>query len=227
GVPTFDIPGSGQFCTTLANTGYPAFPIWTPSEGFPLPGRMTNLISVARIPTFLQGTGGNTYGFSVQNAIPADNTTLYSLDVSLLATEMEKTYIGRLARMFAFYKGSIVLRFTYTGPKQSSGKLLIAYTPPGGARPTSREEAMLGTNIIWDFGLQSTCTFVIPYISISSRRFANTTGTIFSYDGYVTVWYQTAVVFAPNCPSSAVVLVTAAAGEDLEYTGFMDTAYYQ
>nr|AGJ03164.2 polyprotein [Pigeon picornavirus B] len=227
GVPTFDIPGSGQFCTTLANTGYPAFPMWTPSEEFPLPGRMTNLISVARIPTFLQGTDNNVYGFTVQNVIPSNQTLLYELDVSLLAVQMERTYIGRLARMFAFYRGSIVLRFTYTGPKQSSGKLLIAYTPPGGSRPATREEAMLGTSIIWDFGLQSTCTFVIPYISISSRRFANTTGTIFSYDGYVTVWYQTAVVFAPGCPTMAEVLVTAAAGEDLEYTGFMDTAYYQ
>nr|QDY92329.1 polyprotein [Sharp-tailed sandpiper Picornavirus B-like] len=226
GVPTFSIPGSEQFGTTLANSGFPAYPVWEPVPKFPIAGRCNNFLSVARIPTYIYNTDNSTFYWEITNKMPDDELIL-DFDLSLLSNDFQGTYIARLARMFAFYRGTLDFKFLYCGPRQSTGKVLVAYTPPGGAKPTTREEAMLGTHIIWDFGLQSTLSFPVPYVSVSPYRYANRTGDIFSYDGWITMWYQTAVVVAPGCQSAVRFLATLCAGDDFSLRGYMDTAYYQ
>nr|QDY92321.1 polyprotein [Red-necked stint Picornavirus B-like] len=225
GVPVFEIPGSQQFMTTLANDGFPAFPIWTPMPEFPMAGHVQNLLSVARLPTIMK-FGDKNY-IEVQNKAVGENELIQAFDLSLLANEFEPTYLARFARLFAYYRGSIILRLMYTGAKQTTGKILVAYTPPGGEQPTTRTEAMLGTHVIWDIGLQSSVEFPIPFVSVSPFRYVNRSGNIFSYDGWITIWYQTAIVTAPSAPTTANIVVTAAAGADFSVRGFMDTAYYQ
>nr|AXF38654.1 MAG: polyprotein [Avocet picornavirus B] len=223
GVPVREIPGSSQFMTTLPLDGNPAYFNWTETPEFPLAGEFENLLAVARIPTFVRVD--DQFGFEVANKLGTEE--VWHMDLSLLSRGVASSYLGRFVRLFAHYKGSLVVNFTYTGSKFSTGKLLVAYTPPGGAKPNSREEAMKGTHVIWDFGLQSTLQFVVPYISASIMRFANQTGNMLSYDGYLQVFYQTSVVFPPNSPTTADVLVSVAAGEDFTVRGPMDTASYQ
>nr|AXF38656.1 MAG: polyprotein [Avocet picornavirus B] len=225
GLPVFQIPGSSQFVTTLANDGYPAYPVWNEVPRFPLAGRVDNFLSVARIPTFCTlGDGGKLYLEVSTNQAAA---RLLNLDLSLLSKQFDSTYVARLARMFGYYRGTLTLSLMYCGPKMSSGKFLVAYTPPGGNAPETRDEAMLSTHVIWDVGLQSTLTFPIPYVSAGPYRYANKTGSILSYDGFVTMFYQTSVVFAPNAGTSAKFLATLAAGSDFSLHGLMDTPAYQ
>nr|QIS87936.1 MAG: polyprotein [Wendell virus] len=227
GLPVFQVPGSQEFMTTLPNDGMPAYPVWSAMPTFPQPGRVTNLLSVARIPTLLRIQNGDSiFGIAVTNK-PTMNDNIYTFDLSVLANGFGSTYVSRLARMFGYYRGSIVLNLMFVGPKQSTGKLLVAYTPPGGRAPTSREDAMLGTSVVWDIGLQSTLTFPIPYISTSPYRYANRTGDTASFDGWLTIWYQTAILVAPGCAPTCDILVFAAAGEDFSLHCLMDTAYYQ
>ena len=104
----------------------------------------------------------------------------------------------------------------FTGSFMATGKMLIAYTPPGSAQPATREAAMLGTHIVWDFGLQSSVTLVIPWIS-NTRFRAVKTGGVYDYyaTGIVTIWYQTNFVVPPDTPTEANIIALGAAQKTL------------
>nr|QUS52755.1 polyprotein [Mute swan feces associated sapelovirus 2] len=233
GIPTFQVPGSGQFMTTLRNEGYPAYPDFEKTHSFPLPGRVRNLSEIIQVGTFArltQDASGINYRkliLSVSNNATNLANPIASWDMSLLSTTFEGTTLSRLSRMYANYRGSIKLNFMYCGAAMITGKLLISYTPPGGSQPTSRQEAMLSTHVVWDIGLQSTVSFTIPFISLSQYRNVNEDGNALSYNGYITLWYQTAMVAPANIPTESYIVCLVSGADDFVLRGPMDTAYYQ
>ncbi|ACG63545.1 polyprotein [simian sapelovirus 2] len=230
GLPMREIPGSMQFLSMQRDAGIPVYPEFEKTHGFRLPGRVTNFLEVARVGTIvaMQSTSNQSsqlyYTLDLTQNI--QTTVLQTIDVSLLSDQMQTTYLSRLAKQYANYRGSILLEFIFCGSQMATGKLLIAYTPPGGSRPTTRQEASLGTNIIWDLGLQSTCKFPIPYISSSQYRQTNVRETILSYNGWVTIWYQTAIVVPPGAPSTCQLVCLASASDNFVFRIPSDNDYY-
>ncbi|AVX29480.1 polyprotein [Marmot sapelovirus 2] len=226
GVPVFTIPGSGQFMTTLRNEGFPTLPDFEATHSHRIPGRVHNLLEIAQVDTMCSPGQTSPYlALDVSNNI--GDGPIASWDMSLQSTLMSTTTLARLAKWFMNYRGSVQLTFTFCGSAMATGKFLIAYTPPGGDPPTTRTNAMLGTHIIWDVGLQSSCTLVVPWISQTQYRFANVSGNSFSYAGYITFWYQTAVVVPPNTPTTCQIVVFASACKDFQMRLPTDNAYFQ
>ncbi|AEP16571.1 polyprotein [Quail picornavirus QPV1/HUN/2010] len=239
GVPTFQVPGSGQFVSTLRNAGYPLYAHFEPTHSFENPGRFVNLLEVAMIGTFADV--GQTQAASEEipdgtaittkmNAVVGNlvtKTKVFSLDISLSAKYLANTYVGMLAKMFQQYRGSLKYTFTYCGSSMVTGKLLIAYTPPGGTEPTDREQAMLGTHMVWDIGLQSSVSFTVPYISVSQYRMTSGENTAISVCGWISMRYQTSFVYPPGTPTTSQIITTVAAGEDFQFRVPMDNAYFQ
>nr|QUS52757.1 polyprotein [Mute swan feces associated sapelovirus 3] len=235
GVPTFLTPGSGAFGTVLRNAGMPTILDFQPTHDLEPPGRISNLLEMAMVATMCDCS---TDSAPVQNSQPSrpyfsvpvsqvENGALWETDITPTSLALTSTTLGRLCRMYRDYRGSIKFNFTATCAKQIKGKILIAYTPPGGQKPQNRTEAMLGTHTVWDLGLQSTICFTVPYVSVSQYREANTDGTVFSYCGWLTVWRQTMFTVPINIPGTVDVLVTANACDDFVLRIPIDTAYYQ
>nr|QXV86631.1 polyprotein [Sapelovirus sp.] len=233
GVPVFEIPGSGMFMTTLRNSGFPTLPDFQSTHGMTIPGRVTNLMEIAQVDTICNANANGSatnpaFLLRVTNGQPtATQGPIMSWDMSLSSGLLAPTALARICKWFAFYRGSIQLTFVFCGSAMATGKFLIAYTPPGGDPPATRTQAMLATHVIWDVGLQSSCTMVIPWISQTQYRYANISGNTMSYAGYITMFYQTCVVVPPGAIPTCEIVVFASACKDFQVRLPTDNAYFQ
>lgn len=227
GVPVFDVPGSGQFITTIRNSGFPVFPDYEESPMANIPGKVNNLLEVMQVDTFCTPDMDNMHLTIDVTSPDALATRIASWDMSLNANLLSSTYLARCTRWFSNYRGSLNLTLMFCGSAMATGKFLVAYTPPGGQAPTTRTEAMLGTHTVWDVGLQSSINFVIPWISQTAYRFGHMPGSVLSYRGYITLFYQTHVVVPPGAPGTCQIVVLASAAKDFVCRCPTDSAYYQ
>lgn len=230
GVPVFEVPGSRQFMTTLRNSGYPALPEFEETPAHHIPGEVTNLLEVAQVDTFCDASPNSDNSVSLTIDVSAQTGPaghIRTWDMAMTSKLLAPTYLARLAKWFTHYRGSINLTFMFCGSAMATGKVIIAYTPPGGNSPTTRKEAMLGTHIVWDVGLQSSCTFTIPYISQSQYRYGNVAGNVLTYDGWISVFYQTNIVVPPGAPNQCSIVVLASAARDFVFRLATDNAYFQ
>nr|UMO75548.1 MAG: polyprotein [Coypu sapelovirus 1] len=210
GVPTIALPGSGQFVTTLNMEPVPVYPLFCPTSGFENPGRVKNLLEVARIPTFV-----NNFGFDVNVVTTADDTApLFVSKLSFLSDFFKGSYLGNFVRFYSMYRGSIIVDFIFTGPKMATGKFLVAYTPPGNGRPTTRLQASQATSVVWDIGLQSCLSFTIPYYESTMFRTVSVANDFTSMFGFLSFWYQTSIIVPPNTPTTCKILMMVRAGKD-------------
>nr|YP_164823.1 VP3 [anativirus A1] len=232
GVPTFQVPGSQQFMTTLRNDGFPVMPDFEKTHSFNLPGRVRNLLEVAQIPTLVTGLKEGTEGWhrpwlvNIEQSMNS-GAQIFQMDMSLMSVNFESTYLGQLARMYAQYRGDVIITLTFCGTAMTTGKILIAYTPPGANPPADRTEAMLGTHVVWDIGLQSSVTMAIPFISTVQARYTGVEESTLSYCGYITAWLQTKLVHPAGVPTTSPIVVYASASNNFTFKCPIDSAYFQ
>lgn len=216
GIPTTNTPGSYQFMTTDEDSSACMLPDFTPTQEIHIPGEVTNLQALCQVESIMEIN--NVEGKSGVERLSLEVSAQTDLDRQLFALEvtfkqdsiMSKTLCGIVCSYFTQWSGSLEITFMFTGSFMSTGKLLLAYTPPGGAAPTSREDAMLGTHVVWDFGLQSSITLVVPWICGGYYRDV-ARATNYYASGYVTGWYQTNLVIPPNFPTTANIVCLLAA----------------
>nr|UYI58774.1 polyprotein [Scotophilus kuhlii picornavirus] len=226
GIATFNVPGSGEFVTTIRNSGFPALPDFEETPMHKIPGEVSNLLEVAQIDTFCTvSEGSNVLNLDVTSQGVGQRIAVW--DLSLDSNFLSSTYLSKMTRWFSNYRGSLNITFMFCGSKMATGKLLLAYTPPGGEAPATRKEAMLATHMVWDLGLQSACTFTVPWISQTAYRMGHTGGNVLSYRGYITVFYQTHIVVPPGAPSTCQLTVLASAASDFVCRAPTDSAYFQ
>nr|ATA62813.1 polyprotein [Human rhinovirus sp.] len=218
GLPVMLTPGSGQFLTTDDMQSPSVLPYFHPTQEIFIPGEVKNLVELCQVDTMVPLNNTNTsknridmYALPLTRQ-PKTAVKLFTIPIDIASSPLNTTLLGEIASYYTHWTGSIRLSFMFCGSANSSLKLLIAYTPPGAPEPTKRKEAMLGTHIVWDVGLQSTCSLVIPWVSAS--HFRNTTPDTYSKAGFVTCWYQTNFVTAPEAPSTADIICLVSACKD-------------
>uniref|UniRef100_A0AAU7PJ66 Genome polyprotein n=1 Tax=Duck sapelovirus TaxID=3163392 RepID=A0AAU7PJ66_9PICO len=232
GVPTFQVPGSQQFMTTLRNDGFPVMPDFEKTHSYNLPGRVRNLLEVAQIPTLMTGLKSGSEVFHRPWLIEVPDSMnsgekIFQMDMSLMSVNFESTYLGQLARMYAQYRGDVLITLMFCGTAMTTGKVLVAYTPPGAEAPATRTEAMLGTHVVWDIGLQSSVTMAVPFISTVQARYTSEEDSTLSYCGYITAWLQTKFVHPAGVPSPSTLVAFAAASNNFTFKCPVDNAYFQ
>lgn len=207
GLPVFITPGSAQFLTTDDTQSPSALPYFHPTKEIFIPGEVKNLSEICQVDSMIpvNNVEANKNSVNMYSVVLSKQTDpaeeVFAIPVDVASQPLATTLIGEIASYYTHWTGSIRISFMFCGSANTSLKLLIAYTPPGVPKPTSRKEAMLGTHLVWDVGLQSTASMVIPWVSASHYRF--TTPDIYTLAGYVTCWYQTNLVVAPNTPTTA------------------------
>nr|QXL74846.1 polyprotein [rhinovirus A101] len=210
GLPVMLTPGSGQFLTTDDAQSPSALPYFHPTKEIFIPGRVTNLSEICQVDSMIpinntvaghKKVGMYAVRVGVQTASARE---VFAIPVDVASQPLATTLIGEIASYYTHWTGSIRFSFMFCGTANTSLKLLIAYTPPGVAKPDSRTKAMLGTHVVWDVGLQSTVSMVVPWVSASHYRL--TTPDTYSKAGYITCWYQTNFVVPPSTPSTADII---------------------
>nr|UBI50723.1 polyprotein [rhinovirus A24] len=210
GLPVMITPGSGQFLTTDDFQSPSALPWFHPTKEISIPGQVRNLVELCQVDTLIpiDSVAANiksTNMYTVTLTRETDTAKeIFAIKVDIASHPLATTLIGEIASYYTHWTGSLRFSFLFCGTACTTLKLLIAYTPPGIRKPENRKEAMLGTHVVWDVGLQSTISMVVPWVSAS--HFRNTTPDKYSLAGYITCWYQTNLVVPPNTPTTAKML---------------------
>nr|AUN27640.1 polyprotein [Coxsackievirus A16] len=231
-IPTELKPGTNQFLTTDDGVSAPILPGFHPTPPIHIPGGVRNLLGICRVETILEVNNLKT------NETTPMQRLCFPVSVQSKTGELcaafradpgrdgpwQSTILGQLCRYYTQWSGSLEVTFMFAGSFMATGKMLIAYTPPGGNVPADRITAMLGTHVIWDFGLQSSVKFVIPWISNTHYR-AHARAGYFDYytTGIITIWYQTNYVVPIGAPTTAYIVALAAAQDNFTMKLCKDT----
>nr|BCD33949.1 polyprotein [Enterovirus G] len=216
GIPVMNTPGSYQFLTTDEDSSPCVLPDFTETQEIHIPGEIHNLQALCQVESMLEINNVSTAGRNARLLLPvtaqeAPDGQLFALEVTFKNNSiMSKTLCGVICSYYTHWSGSLEITFMFTGSFMTTGKLLLAYSPPGGAAPTTREDAMLGTHVVWDFGLQSSITLVVPWICGGYYRDVAQNSAYYN-SGYVTGWYQTNMVIPPGFPNTANIICLLAA----------------
>nr|5OSN_C Chain C, Capsid protein [Enterovirus E]6T40_C Chain C, VP3 [Enterovirus F]6T48_C Chain C, VP3 [Enterovirus F]6T4C_C Chain C, VP3 [Enterovirus F] len=221
GIPTLYTPGSGQFLTTDDFQTPCMLPKFQPTPVIDIPGEVKNFLEVVQVESLVEINNVESAEGVARYRIPLNVQDAMDGQIMALRVDpgidgpMQSTLLGVFTRYYAQWSGSLDFTFMFCGTFMTTGKVIIAYTPPGGDQPTNRRQAMLGTHVVWDFGLQSSITLVVPWISSGHFRGTTLENTIYKYRyyeaGYITMWYQTNMVVPPNFPTTASILMFVAA----------------
>nr|QHD64830.1 RdRp [Erysiphe necator associated picorna-like virus 1] len=134
---------------------------------------------------------------------------------------IKKPPISVLSSCFAYWRGSIELRFDFVSSQFHNGRLLIAYIPAADKTVSvTMDEARASMYTIYDLQERKTCSFVVPYISdnIWQHRTSGMSGERTSHPilGSVRVYILNPLVCPETVSSKIDVLVYIRGGDSFE-----------
>nr|ANI70115.1 polyprotein [Rhinovirus B]QED08813.1 polyprotein [Rhinovirus B] len=225
GLPTTTLPGSGQFLTTDDRQSPSALPSYEPTPRIHIPGKVRNLLEIIQVDTLipmnnLQGSD-EVSNYLIPLTANKQNGQIFGTKLFIGDGVFKTTLLGEIAQYYTHWSGSLRISLMYTGPALSSAKLILAYTPPGAQGPTNRKDAMLGTHVVWDIGLQSTIVMTIPWTS--GVQFRYTDPDTYTSAGYLSCWYQTSLILPPNTAGQVYLLSFISACSDFKLRLMKDT----
>ncbi|AAQ73078.1 polyprotein [Echovirus E15] len=231
GLPVLNTPGSNQFLTSDDYQSPCALPQYDVTPPMHIPGEVRNLMEIAEVDSVMpiNNTQGHlqsvdAYRVRVTTGSHTTSSPIFSFQLNPGGSSvMKRTLLGEILNYYAHWSGSLKLTFLFCGSAMATGKLLVAYSPPGASVPKSRKDAMLGTHIIWDVGLQSSCVLCVPWISQTHYRLVDQ--DIYTAAGYITCWYQTSIVVPPETPTQCDILGFVSACNDFSVRMLKDTPF--
>nr|AGS09864.1 polyprotein [Poliovirus 1] len=232
GLPVMNTPGSNQYLTADNFQSPCALPEFDVTPPIDIPGEVKNMMELAEIDTMipfdLSATKKNTmemYRVQLSDKPHTDDPILCLSLSPATDPRLSHTMLGEILNYYTHWAGSLKFTFLFCGSMMATGKLLVSYAPPGADPPKKRKEAMLGTHVIWDIGLQSSCTMVVPWISNTTYR--QTIDDSFTEGGYISVFYQTRVVVPLSTPREMDILGFVSACNDFSVRLLRDTTHIE
>ena len=229
GLPTMNTPGSTQFLTSDDFQSPSAMPQFDVTPEMHIPGEVRNLMEIAEVDSVVpvnntdaNVNGMDAYRIPVQVSKVGEQVFGFQLEPGS-GSVLCRTLLGEILNYYTHWSGSIKLTFMFCGSAMATGKFLISYAPPGAGFPTNRKEAMLGTHVIWDVGLQSSCVLCVPWISQTHYRFVQ--HDVYTDAGYITCWYQTSLVVPAETPQQCTILCFVSACNDFSVRLLKDTPF--
>nr|AIB00460.1 polyprotein [Poliovirus 1] len=232
GLPVMNTPGSNQYLTADNFQSPCALPEFDVTPPIDIPGEVKNMMELAEIDTMipfdLSGKKKNTmemYRVRLSDKPHTDDPILCLSLSPASDPRLSHTMLGEILNYYTHWAGSLKFTFLFCGSMMATGKLLVSYAPPGADPPKKRKEAMLGTHVIWDIGLQSSCTMVVPWISNTTYR--QTIDDSFTEGGYISVFYQTRIVVPLSTPREMDILGFVSACNDFSVRLMRDTTHIE
>nr|QKE55042.1 MAG: polyprotein [Picornaviridae sp.] len=186
---------------------------WSPAVSDPtwLAGEYKTMSQIARIPSVTQ-----LISWKGGSAAPA-GTILARFPVSTSNMVESSTWMSFAMQFYTHWRGTLLFNLTFCGARQQNGKVLVSFLPLSTYSDLDLEQLMSGTYTIWDVGLNSTLSFVVPYCSSTVWK---TIGSASSLDltqnmGMVYVAVYNPLVTPVGTPE-AKFFVTWAGGDDFQ-----------
>nr|AXG50466.1 polyprotein [enterovirus B79] len=231
GLPVLNTPGSTQFLTSDDYQSPSAMPEYDVTPVLRIPGEVHNLMEIAEVDSVvpvnnLKDTINtiNAYGIPVSASNSSRDEAIFAFQLDPgHSSVLSRTLLGEILNYYAHWSGSLKFTFLFCGSAMATGKILLSYSPPGAKVPEKRKDAMLGTHIIWDLGLQSSCVLCVPWISQSHYRLVQQDE--YSAAGFISGWYQTNIIVPPNTPTDCRVLCFVSACNDFSVRMLRDTPF--
>ncbi|AAQ02679.1 polyprotein [Coxsackievirus A17] len=231
GLPVMNTPGSNQYLTADNFQSPCALPEFDVTQPIDIPGEVKNLMEIAEIDTMipldLSESKKNTmdmYRVQLQASPSNRDTPILCLSLSPASDpRLSFTMLGEILNYYTHWAGSLKFSFLFCGSMMATGKILVSYAPPGAQPPKTRKDAMLGTHLIWDIGLQSSCTMVVPWISNTAYR--RTIKDDFTEGGYISMFYQTKIVVPASTPTTMDIIGFVSACNDFSVRLLRDTTH--
>nr|AFJ04538.1 polyprotein [Human cosavirus E/D] len=214
-IPTRPFHHSYQFSSTVPDVTEPAYGMTVAPPRDYMPPPVDDLASLAKVPSFVTVTVDKPY-FEVTNA--KSTGPLFKSNVVLSDLHYQHTLVSQIGTFFGNYRGSLQFDLIACTTAMTRGKLLLAYTPPGANAPETIEQAMMATYSIWDLGLQSTFSFVVPFVSTVDFRVNNVSiSSAVNADGWFTIFLLNPLTYPPNTPPTQHIVLMLAGGQDFSY----------
>nr|WAB71078.1 polyprotein [Coxsackievirus A13] len=230
GLPVMNTPGSNQYLTSDNFQSPCALPEFDVTQPIFIPGEVKNMMELAEIDTMIpmdlsdgKRNSMEMYRVKLSDAGSRDKPILCLSLSPASDPRLSYTMLGEILNYYTHWAGSLKFSFLFCGSMMATGKLLVAYSPPGAQPPQDRKSAMLGTHVIWDIGLQSSCTMVVPWISNTSYR--RTVKDDFTEGGYISMFYQTRIVVPASTPTTMDILCFVSACNDFTVRLLRDTTH--
>ncbi|AAX47038.1 polyprotein [Enterovirus B77] len=233
GLPVLNTPGSNQFLTTDDYQSPCAMPEYDVTPLMHIPGEVSNLMEIAEVDSVVPVNNLSdkvntieTFGIPVSASDSAQTAAIFTFQLDPgRSPVLKRTLLGEILNYYAHWSGSIKLTFLFCGSAMATGKILLAYSPPGAGVPTKRKDAMLGTHVIWDIGLQSSCVLCVPWISQTHYRLVDQDE--YTAAGYISGWYQTNLIVPPSTPTKCEILCFVSACNDFSVRMLRDTPFIE
>ncbi len=233
GLPVLNTPGSNQFLTSDDFQSPSAMPQFDVTPMMHIPGEVKNLMEIAEVDSLVPVNNVPEKVNSLEAFQIPVSTGSHSGEGAIFAFQLDPgsgsvlkhTLLGEILNYYAHWSGSLRFTFLFCGTAMTTGKLLIAYSPPGANVPENRKDAMLGTHMVWDVGLQSSCVLCVPWISQTHYRQVKT--DVYTSAGYISGWYQTSIVVPPKTPTECKILCFVSACNDFSVRLLKDTPFIE
>nr|QMT62774.1 polyprotein [Enterovirus C99] len=229
GLPVLVTPGSSQYLTSDDFQSPCAIPNFDVTPPIHIPGEVKNMMELAEIDTLIpmnsvSGKANTMYMYRIPLSTTGSTDPIFCLSLSPASDQrLQYTMVGEILNYYTHWTGSLRFTFLFCGSMMATGKLILTYSPPGASPPKTRKDAMLGTHIIWDLGLQSSCTMVAPWISNTVYR--RCVKDDFTEGGYITCFYQTRIVVPASTPTNMAMLSFVSACPDFSVRLLRDTTH--
>nr|ABM54521.1 polyprotein [Enterovirus C99] len=229
GLPVLVTPGSSQYLTSDDFQSPCALPNFDVTPPIDIPGEVKNMMELAEIDTLIpmnsvSGKANTMEMYRIPLNTTGSKDPIFCLSLSPASDQrLQYTMLGEILNYYTHWTGSLRFTFLFCGSMMATGKLILTYSPPGASPPKTRKDAMLGTHIIWDLGLQSSCTMVAPWISNTVYR--RCVRDDFTEGGYITCFYQTRIVVPASTPTNMAMLAFVSACPDFSVRLLRDTTH--
>nr|WGC84462.1 polyprotein [Caprine kobuvirus] len=211
---TRNVPGSGAFGNVVADQEISIDGVcpFSPPVDY-LPGEGHDWMEFANRPGVF-----NIYNWTAGDDV-GDNIATETGDSIALSALVIPLAFG--TSLYTQGCGPLHLSLLFAGSSQHYGRLLVAYSPPGTAAPTTLQEASRGTTTIWDINGVSTLDFTIPFISATYWKANNlsTPNSLLCNLGTISVFAMQPLTGPSTVTPSAAIVAFLSVGDGYNVRG--------
>nr|UNY48357.1 MAG: polyprotein [Gallivirus sp.] len=185
-----------------------------------LPGEVKSFDEIARIPSFFQRVDieDNTVGAKV--AVIAISGAEILSHTGPLSTAM---------RAFSQWRGDLIIDLVASVSQNCTGRMMVAYTPPGFEVPDSMNSVSPSAKHLWDITSCSSISILIPNCFpggwCPSLPHNNPQNYIASLLGFVSIWVENPMLDLPQSAEGWSIVAFIRAGESFELRGCSPQLY--
>nr|WMD01293.1 polyprotein [Gallivirus sp.] len=185
-----------------------------------LPGEVSSFTEIAAIPSFFQRVDVETNEVGAKVAVISISGAEILNHTGPLSTAM---------RAFSQWRGDLIIDLVASISQNCTGRLVVAYTPPGFAVPSSVADVSPSAKHLWDLTSCSSVSILIPNCFpggwVPALQDANPQNYVMSLLGFVSIWVENPLLDLPQSAEGWSIVAFVRAAPSFEVRGCSPQLY--